>query len=396
MHETALILMTIGGLLLAGLLTDLLGRFTALPRVTLLILFGFLIGPSGLDLLPELSPGLFSFLSNTALVMIGFLIGGSITISSIKVYGRKVMIISIAMVLVTLALVTFGLSMVGVPIAVALLFAGIAAATDPAATQDVISESNADGPFTQTLLGIVAIDDAWGLIAFTVVLAIANHLTGNGDLESILLKGGWDIGGALLLGIGLGIPMAYLSGRAADGKPLQVEAIGMLLLCGGLALWLEVSFIFAAMVMGAIVANLATHHTRAFHEIEGIEWPFLLLFFVLSGASLKLENLGFAGVTLIAFILLRAFGRLAGAWLGGAIAGDPWRERTWLGLATLPQAGVALGMALVAAQHFPDQAELLTTVVVAASVAFEVIGPIFTRLAIHQMGEAAGKNQRLI
>lgn len=394
MHDTAVVLITIGGLMMAGLLTDLLGRYTALPRVTLLILFGFSIGPSGLDLLPTLSPELIKFLSNTALVMIGFLIGGSITVTSLQVYGRKVMTISIFMVLATLVIVTFGLYLTGLPLALALLLAGIAAATDPAATADVINESRAKGPFTQTLLGIVAIDDAWGLIAFTLVLTVANLLYGNGDVTSILLRGGWDIGGAFLLGVGLGVPMSYLSGRLADGKPLQVEAIGMVFLCGGSALWLEVSFIFAAMVMGSVVANLATHHKRAFHEIEGIEWPFLLLFFVLSGASLNLDSLGLAGVTLIAYLILRTAGRLTGSWLGGAFTHDPWRDRVWLGLATLPQAGVALGMGLVAAQQFPELAELLTTVVVAASIAFEVIGPIFTRLAIQRMGEVDAEDDQ--
>jgi len=388
MRDIAIALITLGGIMMLGLVTDLLGRHTPLPRVTLLLLFGFAIGPSGLALLPEIAPELFYLLSSIALVMIGFLIGGTLTRASLKRHGQRVLTVSTAMVIVTLVVVAVGLNFLGLPLEVSLLLAGIAPATAPAATTDVVHEVGAQGPFSETLIGIVAVDDAWGLIAFTMMLAVIHILNGDAGLSSVILGGLWELGGALILGALLGVPMAYLSGRVSAGEPLQAEALGMVFLCGGLALFLEVSFILAAMVMGAVVTNLARHHKRPFHAIEGIEWPFLVLFFVLAGASLDIDALWLAGGGLAGYVILRVLGRLLGAWLGGALCKDDPAQRWWMGLAMLPQAGVALGMALVAAQRLPTLADVIIPVVVGATVIFELVGPVFTRLALHRVGEA--------
>jgi len=374
--------------MMLGLVTDLLGRHTPLPRVTLLLLFGFAIGPSGMAVLPEIAPEAFYLLSSIALVMIGFLIGGTLTRESLRRHGRRVLTVSTAMVVVTLVVVAVGLSFLGLPLEVALLLAGIAPATAPAATTDVVHELGAEGPFSEALIGIVAVDDAWGLIAFTMMLATVHILNGDAGLSAVILGGLWELGGAVILGTLLGVPMAYLSGRLSGGEPLQAEALGMVFLCGGLALLLEVSFILAAMVMGAVVTNLARHHKRPFHAIEGIEWPFLILFFVLAGASLEIEALWLAGAGLAGYVVLRVLGRLLGAWLGGALCKDDPAQRWWMGLAMLPQAGVALGMALIAAQRLPTLGEVIIPVVVGATVIFELIGPVFTRLALRRVGEA--------
>ncbi len=388
MQEIAITLITLGGLMMLGLVTDLLGRRTPLPRVTLLLVFGFVIGPSGMALLPEIEPQLFYLLSSIALVMIGFLIGGTLTRSSLKHYGRRVLTVSTTMVIVTATIVALGLMLLGVPVEVALLLAGIASATAPAATADVVHEAGANGPFSQTLIGIVAVDDAWALMAFTLMLAAVQFMNGDGGSGPLMLGSLWELGGAVLLGTALGVLMAFLSGRISRGEPLQVEALGMVFLCGGLALWLEVSFILAAMVMGAVVTNVARHHKRPFHAIEGIEWPFLVLFFVLAGASLDIDALWLGGSVLLGYVVLRVLGRLLGAWLGGALCRDDPAQRWWMGLAMLPQAGVALGMALVAMQRLPTLGEIILPVVVGATVIFEVIGPVLTRLALRRVGES--------
>ena len=141
--------------------------------------------------------------------------------------------------------------------------------------------------------------------------------------------------------------MAYLTGRVRPGEPTLAETLGVVFLCGGLAIFFGVSFLLAAMVMGTIVANLATHHDRPFHAIEGIEWPFMILFFVLAGASLELETLQL-GTIGTAYVTLRVMGRLLGGWLGGTLARAPCKLRRGIGAALMPQAGVAVGMALVA------------------------------------------------
>ena len=159
-------------------------------------------------------------------------------------------------------------------------------------------------------------------------------------------------------------------------------------LCGGLALYLGVSFLLAAMVMGAAVANLATHHDRPFHAIEGIEWPFIILFFVLAGASLELETLLQLGTIGSAYVILRIIGRLLGGWLGGTLARAPSSLRRGMGGALMPQAGVAVGMALVAVERFPEFGPVILPVVFASTILFEIFGPVMTRRALTAAGEA--------
>jgi len=387
MDDTAKILITLGILLLLGLATDVIGRRTRLPRVTLLLIFGFAIGPAGLGFLCPTEEKWFSIVANMALIMIGFLLGEKFTLSSLREHGKLVLWFSVAEVVVTALVVLVGLLLIGLQMGIALLLAGIATATDPAATTDVVHETKADGVFTRTMLGIVAVDDAWGLIVFSLMLTAVQAFIGQSSSIAPLFIGAWELGGALLIGIGLGIPMAYLTGRIKPGEPTLVEALGLVFLCGGIAIWLEVSFLLASMVLGCVVANLARHHIRPFHAIEGIEWPFMILFFVLAGASLHTEMLFQIGLVGSAYIILRIIGRLVGAWTGGAISHAEPLMRRWMGMALMPQAGVALGMALVAMQRRPDLGEIILPVVIASTVLFEVIGPILTRTGLVHVGE---------
>ena len=388
MDDTAKTLITLGALLLLGLATDAIGRRTRLPRVTLLLIFGFAIGPGGLGFLCPNEEKWFSVVADMALIMIGFLLGEKFTLSSLRQHGKLVLWLSVAEVVVTALVVLIGLLLIGLQMDIALLLAGISTATDPAATTDVVHETKADGVFTRTMLGIVAVDDAWGMILFSLMLTAAQAFSGQGDSIAPLLTGAWELGGALLVGIGLGIPMAYLTGRIRPGEPTLVEALGVVFLCGGIAIWLGVSFLLASMVLGCVVANLARHHIRPFHAIEGIEWPFMILFFVLAGASLHTETLYQIGFVGSAYIILRIIGRLLGAWTGGAISHAEPLMRRWMGMALMPQAGVALGMALVAMQRRPDLGEIILPVVIASTVLFELVGPVLTRAVLIHVGEA--------
>ncbi len=395
MEEISITLITLGGLFLLGLLTDLLGRRTALPRVTFLLILGFLIGPSVLGILPDLSGRWFPIVANMALVMIGFLLGGKLTLVTFKQHGRSVLGISLGVALITAMVVLIALLMVGVRLEIALLLAGIATSTAPMATVDVVHEARAEGAFSRTLLGIVALDDAWGLIVFSLMLAAAQVLSGYGDGGEAIIAGAWELGGAVFVGIALGVPMAYLTGRIQPGEPTLAEALGMVLLCGGIAIWLEVSFLLAAMVLGLVVANLARHHNRPFHAIEGIEWPFMILFFLLAGASLHVQSLAEVGLIGAIYIVCRIVGRFLGAWVGGTLSHAAPTLRRWMGMALLPQAGVALGMALVATQRFPHFSETIFPVVIGATVLFEVIGPILTRRALVHVGDVRRPGNQL-
>ncbi|GGD78832.1 cation:proton antiporter [Lacimicrobium alkaliphilum] len=388
------LLITVGGLLLAGLAVEGIGRHTPLPRVTLLLAFGFVIGPSGIDVLPDIQQTWFPVIANIALLMIGFLLGEKLVRLLTGRLGDTILKVSIYNVVITVVVVLAGLWLFDVPLIMALLLAAIASATAPAATTDVIEEARAKGPFTSVLTGVVAIDDAWGMIIFSILLAWALVLGGDGNGLHGLWLGVQDVGGAMLLGTLLGAPMAYLTGRIRPGQPTMVEALGFVFLCGGLAEWFGVSFLLASMVMGSVVYALAGHHKRPFHEIEYIDWPFKILFFILAGAALHIPALFNAGAMVIGYILLRIVGKIAGAIIGGRLSGaDPVVSR-WLGPALLPQAGVAIGMALLASQQFPQLAEDILAVAIGATVFFELVGPVFTRLALRRAGEDTQMSQR--
>jgi len=384
--ETPLILLTLGALLLVGLVADEIGRRTRLPRVTLLILFGLAAGPSGFDILPDGFQAWYEFLATLALTMVAFLLGGQLSYSGLRENGREILWVSVAVVIATAAIVFSGLILIGAPLILALLLAGIATATDPAATKDVVRQARAKGPFTATLLGIVAIDDVWGLIAFSVLLVIAKAVAGDGG-AAVIAHGAYEIGGAVAIGVAVGLPAAYFTGRLRPNEPIQSEALGVVFLCAGLATWAGVSFLLAGMVAGALVVNLAEHHSRAFHEIEHIEWPFMVFFFVLAGASLQVENLSGIGLIGGGYIILRIIARVAGGYWGGRLADAPASHRRWVGAALIPQAGVALGMALVAGSHFPELKEPLLALVIGATVFFELIGPALTQLSLTKVGE---------
>lgn len=385
--EIAHTLMAVGALLLIGMLADEIGHRTQLPRVTLLILCGLAAGPAMLNLLPDNLTALYDTLSVLALSMVAFLLGGKLSRVHLRNSGSAVAIISVSAVLATAAIVFSGLWLLGVPAALALVLAALATATDPAATNDVIRQDKASGPFTSILSGIVAVDDIWGILVFALCLMGAQALTG-GDGSGALLHAAWETAGSILLGVLIGVPAGYLSGRIKPGDPTLAEALGIVFLTAGLALWLDLSFLLAGIACGATVVNSGRHHSRPFHEIEHVEWPFMIFFFVLAGASLEPARLWDLGLLGGGYIVLRLMGRLVGGWLGGRVSPGAGRKDSYLfGLSLLPQAGVALGMALVAAETLPQFRGEILTVIIGSTVVFELVGPALTHQALRLAGE---------
>ncbi len=381
MESTSRFMLTIGGILLLGLATSAIGRRTFLPRVTLLLVFGAIIGSNGLDWIPAEISRRFELVADVALLMVGFLLGEKLAFRSIRQFAAPMLWISVSAALVTAALVSLGLMWAGLPNSIAIVLGCIAAATAPAAVLDVAMESGSDNPFRDLLLAIVAIDDAWALLLFGFGVAIATAATETNAIMMVLRE----IGGGAALGLLLGLPAAYLTGRLRQGQPILSEALGIVFVCGGLAIWLEVSFLIAAMVMGAVIANLAKHHEYPFHAIENIEWPFMVVFFVLAGATLELAALRDVGLIGGIYILCRAIGKILGARIGAELARVDKKTRNWMGPALLPQAGVAIGMALVASNHLPEHRQTLLSIVIGSTVFFEIIGPVFTRLALKRV-----------
>jgi len=376
----------LGLLLLAGYAASIVGRRVHVPRVTLLLLIGLAAGPSGLDLAPEALVAWFPTVTHMALAIVGFLLGESFVGKHLKGLSRAVVWVSIGETLAAAAAVLVGLLLVGAPLPLALLLAGIAPATDPAATLDVASERGADGPLTRTLLGVVAIDDAWGVIVFSLMLVAAEAVGGQGAAGTELLRALWEVGGAGLLGAALAFPMVWVTGRGTKGEPHLLEAIGFVFLCAGFADLLGVSYLLASMTLGAVVANRATHYTRPFHAIENVREPFLAVFFVLAGFEFQWAPLLALGAVGVAYVVARSTGLIAGGMLGAKLSGAPPAVTRHVGWCLLPQAGVALGLALVAVQRVPGTEGVLP-LVIASTVIFEVLGPMVTLWHISRAGE---------
>ena len=178
MEDSSLFLISLGGLFLLGLLSDRLGRQTFLPRVTLLLLFGIIIGKDVLDLVPSVLTNNYELIAQMTLLMVGFLLGGKLTLSSLKNLGNQVLWISICAAVVTTTVVTLSLILFGISTQIAILLGCIASATAPAAVLDVVSESRYKGRFSELLLSIVALDDAWALILFGIGTAVVKSMSG--------------------------------------------------------------------------------------------------------------------------------------------------------------------------------------------------------------------------
>ncbi|WP_152204944.1 cation:proton antiporter [Marinobacter changyiensis] len=210
-------------------------------------------------------------------------------------------------------------------------------------------------------------------------MAVLGWVIGS-DAQLALLHALWEMGGTILIGVAVGLPVAWLTGRLKRGEPTQVEAIAIILLLAGLSSLLGVSALLASMIAGSLVANLSHHHSRSFREIEHIEGPFLVFFFVLSGASVDLYKVDDAILLTLAYVFLRLAGRVSGGYLAVRFspAGHEALPRN-IGLALTPQAGVAIGMALLEAERFPEFRGSILPVVVASTIFFELIGPVLVR-----------------
>lgn len=379
--DSAAILVVLGIILSCSILADVIARRTRIPRISLLVMVGV-----GIAAMEQLGPGLGSEtfgaarqpLIQLALVMVAFLLGGEFTAGRLRKTAHSAVVFSLTVVLVSAVVVAAGLSLLGYPLVVTIVLAAIAVATDPAAVVESIDRDAFQRPSARLLLTVVAIDDAWGIIFFGLAMAGLGWLTAGGA-SGDLLTALWELGGAVLLGVAIGVPAAWLTGRLSPGEPTRVEAFALILLLAGLSSALAVSELLSAMVAGAVIVNLANHHQRSFNEIEQIKWPFLVFFFVLSGASIDLMNLQDAAGLVVAYFLFRLLGRYLGGLAGTRLISRQEKVSSGLGLAMTPQAGVAIGMALLASERFPEQAALVMTVVVTSTVLFEIIGPWLVR-----------------
>ncbi len=394
MHLTSgWILVILGGMLLAGYLAQLVSHKVSVPHVTILLILGALLGPSVFDVIPESVSQWFPLVAHMALAMVGFLLGERFTLKEVRSRGRVVLGISVGEALITALLVAVAVYLFSGNLVLALILAGIAPASAPAAIFETVREGRAKGPLTRTLLGVVAIDDAWGVLIFSVLLVVAEAISGAGAHLTELGRGLWEVFGAVLVGGVIGFPMAFLTSRIRRGAPTLVEAMAFVFLTAGIATVLQVSYLLASMVLGAVVANTAKQYERPFSAIEGVSEPFFAIFFLLSGFRLEIGALRALGIVGAVYVVFRALGLIGGGWLAGRLVGAPPGVRRRIGFCILPQAGVALGFALLVREQLPEIGSQVLNLVIATTVLFEITGPLVAHWQLRRAGELNGAGE---
>ncbi len=391
------VLTQLGIMILAGMFMGRMMKHIKLPNVTGYLITGLLLGPYFLpalgcpfSVLSESFVSGISIVSEVALGFIAFSIGNEFKISYFKKVGVAPLIIASMESLFAVVVVVAALVATGHEFAFSLVLGSIAAATAPAATIMVINQYKAKGPVTSTLLSVVAIDDATALVLFSVATAIASSMTGHGSnpVVAILIPVGQIIAALLLgalIGFALLIPMRYFHKK---GNRLALIC-GFLFVAIGVADLLGLSSLMLCMALGATVANLSSESNQIMSIAESITAPIYILFFVASGAGLQVSVLKSVGIIGAIYIIGRSIGKLFGAWLGSRMGHTEPKVGKYLGPCLLPQAGVAIGLTLIAGEVVPDYAPMIRAVVLAGTLIYEMVGPGITKMSLTAAGEIA-------
>lgn len=375
--------------LLLGLLSSKAMKLVRLPNVTGYLIVGIIMGPYCLKLLSESTLDTLSIIPEIALGFIAFSIGAEFKLSYLKQIGPSPVIIAFLEGFGAMILVDAVLILCGYDISFALALGAIASATAPAATLMVVRQYKAKGPVTSALLSVVAIDDAVAIIGFGVSMAIAKiiSLGGAGFEIAMLLEPLKEIFGAIALGALAGLVLTGLT-KWFTGRGNRLScAVCIIFLCLGVSVWAGFSTLLACMTMSCFYVNMSKEYEKVFELVDRMTPPIFTMFFVVSGATLKigvLPSVGFVGVI---YIIVRVIGKYLGALAGAKISKAEPVVAKYLGLALVPQAGVAIGLASVALRQLPAFGVQIQTVVLCATVIYELIGPVVTKLALKGAGE---------
>lgn len=382
-------------MIFSGMAFGRLAKHCKLPNVTGYLVAGLLLGPVASLFLGEYVPfpenivSQMGIISDVALGFIALTVGGEFKISYFKRVGATPIVIAVFESLFAIICVFVGLVIARQPMPFALSLAAISAATAPAATIMVVKQYRAKGPVTETLLSVVALDDATALIFFSLAISAAKiFMGGEVSLASSLLSPMYEIFGSIIIGFILGlifiIPLRFFK---KDGNRLSLiigftfAGIGISQLCG-------FSELLFCMAMGSAIANFSKESNDILRLIDGLTPPIFMLFFVLSGADLNIKVLPTIGIVGVIYVVMRVIGKVSGAWFGATIRHTDKTVRRWLGPALIPQAGVAIGLSLAATQILPyEYGSKVRAVILCATLIYELVGPAIAKFSLTKAKE---------
>jgi len=370
-----------------------------IPQVVGCIVIGILLGDVFRLITQETIESLKPF-TMLALGIIGFMIGAELRADVFKKYGKQFFFILFSQGLGAFLLVAVGTSFIAwlilgnvfVSIAMGLVLGAIASATAPAATVNVLWEYKTRGPLTATILAIVALDDALALLLYRGAATGAKALMGTGHNSVVTAVGVLlgEIVGAIILGFLAGVLLYFLLKFVRAEDKILEFALALLLLVVGVSMIPEIDPILPAMVLGITIANLMPRQSQGmFKLVEKFSPPIYISFFVLAGAHMQFGKLGlWMVIMIVVYTLLRAAGKMAGSWFGARHSAAPAVVRKYLGICLLPQAGVAIGLAILASRQFESELGHMVIMVVMTSVfLMEILGPMMVKVGVKKAGE---------
>lgn len=398
--------------LFAGLMLSRLAKLVKLPAVTAYLVAGILIGPyilgsvgiSGLGFTSMSEVKSFSILSNVALGFIAFSIGNEFRLSQLKKTGKQATIIGIIQavfttILVDAILIALHFAMPDkLSLPAAIILGAIASATAPAATLMVVRQYKAKGPLTDILLPIVALDDAVGLVLFAISFGVAKALiNGKVDVLSIVLEPILEVVLSLLLGLVMGLLFTFFEKFFHSRSKRLSMSVTFVLLTVALSMieftvgGVHVAFssLLVCMMLGTVFCNCCDFSEELMDRVDRWTAPLFIIFFVLSGAELELSVFADVAIVVIGivYVLARSLGKYFGASLSSrAVKCEPNIVK-YLGITLLPQAGVALGMAIKAKESFGTEGTIIANITLFAVLVYELIGPLLTKISLQKAGE---------
>ncbi len=379
----------------------LLGKGTHTLKVTSVIgylLTGILIGPSMLGII-QLSSTESSIISNFALAFVAFIIGGELTTKLFKKEGKKIIVIILAEAIFAFFIVFLGVFFLSDNLLLAVILGAMAPASAPAGAVAVIHEYRAKGKLTDAILTVVGLDDGIAVVIYAVAIALVSAFLSSHQLQltSVLLFPVKEIIGAIVVGGGFGALFAYGLKMIHEREEIIAVSFAGIFLVAGVSELIGASLILASMVLGIVIINLFPDDNKpVFDHLKSLSLPIYILFFVVAGTNLHLDILLSVGLIGIVYVVCRIIGKTGGSFVAGGLVNAEKQVRKYLGLSILSQAGVAIGLALLAANYLsslgkPDLGTTVVTIVTATTVVFEIIGPVLARFSIIQVGEARAK-----
>lgn len=401
--------------MLAGLLMSRLTKLWNLPAVTAYLVAGILIGPyclgqlgvPGIGFISHDDVASYSIISDAALGFIAFSMGNEFRLTELKKTGRQAIIIAIFQALVATLFVDIALSVIHFimpdrfPLSCAITLGAIATATAPAATLMVVKQYKAEGPLTKMLLPVVALDDVVGLIVFAISFGIAKALEhGNADMISIIVNPIIEVIASLLLGTILGLLFNFTEQFFHSRSKRLTISVTFIFLAVAISMCefeigsvtLSFSSLLVCMMLGTVFCNLCDFSEELMDRMDRWTGPIMVLFFVLSGAELEFSVFSDWAVILVGvvYIIFRSLGKMWGASISAKMTHCQPSIQKYLGLTLLPQAGVSLGMSLTALT-LGASGVIIRNIALFAVLIYELVGPLFTRIALEKAGEIKEK-----